>query len=190
MRLTAAFRPATAAAILALTFSASCGAGGSENTPAPNASSPEVAQAPIAEASAPAPATEAAPAVDPQGPRMVVYKTPTCGCCRAWVEHAQAAGFQVVVRDTSNVDPVKQEHGVPGHLASCHTALVDGYVIEGHVPMEAVKRLLREKPQNIAGLAVPGMPRGSEGMEMGNVKDPYDVIAMGRGGGVSVYSSH
>lgn len=189
MRSIAAFRPAAAALLLALT--AACGTGSSENTPAPGVS----AQAPTAAPpSAPAPAAEpaasAAPAANGTGPVMVVYKSPTCGCCQAWVEHAQRAGFQVQVRDTSNVDPVKQEHGVPGHLHSCHTALVDGYVLEGHVPMEAVKRLLREKPQNIAGLAVPGMPRGSEGMEMGTVKDPYDVIALGRGGGVSVYSSH
>jgi hypothetical protein len=181
MRSIVAFRPA-AAALLAMT--SACGTGASENTPAPDEASRPVA-------SAPAPTQDAAaPVMNPQGPRMVVYKTPTCGCCRAWVEHAQRAGFNVQVVDTANVDPIKAEHGVPGHLASCHTATVDGYVIEGHVPMEAVKRLLREKPQNIAGLAVPGMPRGSEGMEMGSVKDPYDVIAMGRSGGVSVYETH
>lgn len=121
--------------------------------------------------------------------RMVVYKTPTCGCCRAWVEQAQAAGFALEVHDTASVEPVKHEHGVPGHLASCHTALVDGYVVEGHVPFDVIRRLLKERPQ-VAGIAVPGMPAGSPGMEVpGGRKDPYDIIAFTRDGKVSVYES-
>ena len=120
---------------------------------------------------------------------MVVYKSPTCGCCGAWVDHAREAGFEVEVRDMPNVMPIKQEHGVPGHLSSCHTTLVGGYVVEGHVPVEDVRRLLDERPQ-IAGIAVPGMPAGSPGMEMGSRKDPYDVIAFTRDGAVSVYASH
>lgn len=120
--------------------------------------------------------------------KMVVYKSPTCGCCSAWVDHVKAAGFQVEVHDTANVAPIKNEHGLPQHLASCHTALVDGYVIEGHVPADVIRRLLAERPQ-VTGIAVPGMPAGSPGMEMGDRKDPYDIIAFARDGQVSVYES-
>lgn len=118
---------------------------------------------------------------------ITVYKSPTCGCCTKWVDHIRDAGFRVEVRDTSNVQPVKTEHGLPGHLASCHTALVDGYVVEGHVPADVIRRLLRERPE-VAGIAVPGMPMGSPGME-GSYKDPYQVIAFGKDGGTSVYES-
>ena len=138
-------------------------------------------------ASAPQVTQTAAPAAD--GTRMVVYKTPTCGCCRAWVDHVQAAGFAVEVRDMPDVAPVKHEHGLPGHLASCHTAIVDGYVVEGHVPADVIRRMLRERPQ-VAGIAVPGMPVGSPGMEVpGGRKDPYDIIAFSRDGKVSVYET-
>ncbi|HEU0300549.1 MAG TPA: DUF411 domain-containing protein [Longimicrobium sp.] len=145
----------------------------------------------------PAPSTDGAAASAPQAgqagatgqTRMVVYKTPSCGCCRAWVEQAQAAGFALEVHDVDRVEPVKHEHGLPGHLASCHTALVDGYVVEGHVPFDVIRRLLKERPQ-VAGIAVPGMPMGSPGMEVpGGRKDPYDIIAFTREGQVSVYES-
>ncbi|MBW3570104.1 MAG: DUF411 domain-containing protein [Gemmatimonadetes bacterium] len=145
--------------------------------------------APAADAGA-ASASQAGQAAAPaQNTRMVVYKTPSCGCCRAWVDHVQAAGFEVEVHDVPNVQPVKDEHGLPGHLASCHTAIVDGYVVEGHVPADVIRRMLRERPQ-VAGIAVPGMPVGSPGMEVpGGRKDPYDVIAFSRDGKVSVYES-
>ncbi|HEX6372214.1 MAG TPA: DUF411 domain-containing protein [Longimicrobium sp.] len=124
-----------------------------------------------------------------EGTRMVVYKTPTCGCCRAWVENMQSAGFAVETHDMPDVEPVKHEHGLPGHLASCHTAIVDGYVVEGHVPADVIRRMLRERPQ-VAGIAVPGMPVGSPGMEVpGGRKDPYDIIAFSRDGKVSVYET-
>ena len=87
-----------------------------------------------------------------------------------------------------DVAPVKHEHGLPDHLASCHTALVDGYVVEGHVPADVIRRMLRERPQ-VAGIAVPGMPAGSPGMEMGGRKDPYDIMAFARNGTVSVYET-
>ncbi|HEU4880853.1 MAG TPA: DUF411 domain-containing protein [Longimicrobium sp.] len=136
-----------------------------------------------------APAPQAGPAAaTAEGTRMVVYKTPTCGCCRAWVENMQSAGFAVEIHDMPDVAPVKQEHGVPGHLASCHTAIVDGYVVEGHVPADVIRRMLAERPQ-VAGIAVPGMPAGSPGMEMGGRKDPYDIIAFSRDGKVSVYET-
>jgi hypothetical protein len=124
-----------------------------------------------------------------QGTSMVVYKTPTCGCCRAWVDSMQAAGFAIEVHDMPDVAPVKREQGVPGHLASCHTAIVGGYVVEGHAPADVIRRMLAERPQ-VAGIAVPGMPAGSVGMEVpGGRKDPYDIIAFTRDGKVSVYES-
>jgi hypothetical protein len=108
-------------------------------------------------------------------PKVSVYKSPTCGCCSKWIDHMKAAGFDVTFQDVDDVGPIKSQHGVPPALGSCHTALVDGYVVEGHVPADAVKRLLKEKPQ-AAGLAVPGMPIGSPGMEVGDRKDPYAIL--------------
>jgi hypothetical protein len=118
---------------------------------------------------------------------VTVYKSPTCGCCTKWVDHIREAGFKVEVRDTPDVQPVKTGHGLPGHLASCHTALVGGYVVEGHVPADVIRRLLRERP-DVAGIGVPGMPMGSPGME-GSYKDPYQVVAFGNDCGTSVYES-
>ena len=109
--------------------------------------------------------------------KVVVYKSPTCGCCKAWVKHLRDNGFEVEVHQRYNVEPVKDEMGVPKPLRSCHTAKVGGYVIEGHVPADLIVKLLEEKPA-AAGLAVPGMPMGSPGME-GPRKDPYDVILFG-----------
>jgi len=117
---------------------------------------------------------------------VVVYKSPTCGCCGKWVDHLRDNGFQVMVKDRADMVPVKDELGVPFGLRSCHTAKVGGYVVEGHVPADQVKRLLDEKP-DVAGLAVPGMPMGSPGME-GPRKDPYEVIAFRRDGGTRVYA--
>lgn len=96
-------------------------------------------------------------------PEVVVYKSPTCGCCGSWVDHMKASGFKVKVVEENDITAVKQRFGVPAHLASCHTALIGGYVVEGHVPASAVKRLLKEKPAAI-GVSVPGMPIGSPGM--------------------------
>jgi hypothetical protein len=106
---------------------------------------------------------------------VTVWKSPACGCCGKWVEHLRANGFSVVVRETNDLAPVKRAHGVPAALESCHTAEVDGYTIEGHVPAAEVKRLLAEKPQ-ARGLAVAGMPAGSPGMEQGGAREAYDVI--------------
>jgi hypothetical protein len=118
---------------------------------------------------------------------MQVYRSPTCGCCGLWVDHVKAAGFNPVVHQMDDVSPVKARGGVPADLQSCHTALIGGYVIEGHVPADIVQRLLTEKP-NIAGLAVPGMPVGSPGMEQGARVDPYQVIAFTKDGKRSVYA--
>jgi hypothetical protein len=115
-------------------------------------------------------------------PKVLVTKDPNCGCCGGWVEHIKAAGFPVEVVTTPQVNRVKARLGVPDDLASCHTAEVGGYVIEGHVPADAVKRLLAEKPQ-VKGLAVPGMPVGSPGMEVeGMAPDTYEVVLFGPAG--------
>ena len=109
---------------------------------------------------------------------MTVYRDPSCGCCEAWAEIAQKAGYQVSVVDRPDMPAIKKKHGVPDELSSCHTAIVAGYAIEGHVPLEDVARLLETRPAGIKGLAVPGMPRGSPGMEMPDgSKDPFTVLA-------------
>lgn len=131
----------------------------------------------------------AAPAQQPVPlPLMKVWKTPTCGCCGKWVQHMEAAGFRVEVTDVDDVDPVKKANGLPLRLASCHTALVGGYVVEGHVPAGDVRRLLREKPA-ILGLAAPGMPAGSPGMDVPG-SPAYDVLSVARDGTTSVYATH
>ncbi|QXD14742.1 DUF411 domain-containing protein [Rhodocaloribacter litoris] len=119
-------------------------------------------------------------------PKMVVYKSPTCGCCSKWVDHMRAAGFTVETHDVRDVSPVKAQYGVSQRLASCHTALVDGYVVEGHVPAEQVKRLLEARPA-VTGLAVPGMPMGSPGME-GAYAEAYDVLTFDAHGNTSVFA--
>lgn len=119
---------------------------------------------------------------------VIVYKTPTCGCCKAWVEHLRVAGFEVQVRDLADVTPEKQRLGVPPRLASCHTAVIDGYVIEGHVPAADVERLLATRPA-VTGIAVPGMPMGSPGMEYGPAV-AYDVIAFKLDGTLALFASH
>jgi hypothetical protein len=113
------------------------------------------------------------------GPTVIVTKDPNCGCCVGWAEHLRASGFTVDVRDVTDLAPVKARLGVPGDLAACHTAEVGGYVIEGHVPASAIRRLLSETPQ-AKGLAVPGMPTGSPGMEVpGSPPEEYAVILFG-----------
>ena len=123
---------------------------------------------------------------------MTVYKSPTCGCCNAWVDHMREAGFTVNAINTNDVDAIKQQHGVTRDLGSCHTALVGGYVLEGHVPAREVKRLLAERPKAV-GLTVPGMKVGSPGMdgpEYGGRLQPYDVLLVGMDGAPSVYASY
>ena len=115
-------------------------------------------------------------------PLIVVNKDPSCGCCGAWAEHIEAAGFPVRLVDTGALEAVKRRLGVPAQLASCHTAEADGYVIEGHVPAASIRRLLDERPA-ATGLAVTGMPAGSPGMEIpGVAPDPYNVVLFGPAG--------
>lgn len=113
---------------------------------------------------------------------LEVYKTPWCGCCTAWVDHMREAGFDVRVTEMEDLTPLKARHGVSAELASCHTALIGGYVVEGHVPAADVARLLEERPE-ATGLAVPGMPMGSPGMEMDGHSEPYEVVLFGPAGG-------
>jgi len=122
-------------------------------------------------------------------PRVTVFKDPNCGCCKSWVEHLRKHGFDVAVRDTSDVSGAKRTGRVPEALHSCHTAFVNGYVVEGHVPAADIERLLKEKP-HIAGIGVPGMPAGSPGMEMGGRVDRYDVTAFNRDGSTYVFAHH
>ena len=119
---------------------------------------------------------------------VTVYKDPTCGCCELWVDHLKAAGFAVTVRDTSDMASVKASFGVPEALGSCHTARAGSYTIEGHVPADLIRKLLAEKPV-ARGLAVPGMPIGSPGMEQGSRKDRYDVLLFDKTGRTTVYAS-
>ncbi len=110
---------------------------------------------------------------------MTVTKDPNCGCCAAWAEHIEAAGFPVRVVESGEVESLKQRLGVPSALYSCHTAEMDGYVVEGHVPAAALRRLLAERP-SATGLAVPGMPAGAPGMDFpGVVPEPYEVLLFG-----------
>ncbi|MCU7849491.1 MAG: DUF411 domain-containing protein [Candidatus Thiodiazotropha sp. (ex Lucinoma kastoroae)] len=119
---------------------------------------------------------------------IVVYKSPTCGCCSAWIKHLQKNGFSVEMHDRKNMQLVKNSLGVPNHLQSCHTALVGDYIVEGHVPADDITRLLKEKPA-VKGVTVPGMPMGSPGME-GPRKDKYDVLTFEKNGKTRVYSSY
>ena len=138
-----------------------------------------VAALPLAQA---LPALAAAPAI-------LVFKNPSCGCCGAWVEHLQAAAFSVSVKEVEDTTPVRRKLGLPDKYGSCHTATVGGCVLEGHVPAADVKRLLASKSVAV-GLAVPGMPVGSPGMEVGDRFDPYDVLLVDRAGQSTVFSRY
>lgn len=121
------------------------------------------------------------------GVDIAVYKNPQCGCCDKWVEYLRQNGFRVKTKTITDTNQVKKEHGVPLELASCHTAIVDGYIIEGHVPAATIKRLLKERPA-IKGIAVPGMPMGSPGME-GPYAQRYNVLTFDAKGQTKIYES-
>lgn len=171
--------------ILLLTLALGLAACASEpSTPAPveeAADAPIVAQ--VDES------TSVAPVVNASLPTITVYKSPTCGCCSLWGEHLEANGFTVETVDVDDINTIKQEYGIPQELSSCHTGVVDGYIVEGHVPAEDIVRLLEEQPE-AAGLAVPGMPLGSPGMEVpdGRVQ-PYEVYLVANGQS-TVFASH
>ena len=121
---------------------------------------------------------------------LTVYKDPSCGCCTKWVAHLNANGLKPIVKDRSDMAALKDSLGVPRQLRSCHTAVAGKYVIEGHVPAADLKRLLASAPTDVIGIAVPDMPAGSPGMEMGGRNDRYDVIAFGSGGATHVFATH
>lgn len=121
--------------------------------------------------------------------QMIVYRDPSCGCCEAWAELAKQRGFAVDVIDHPDMAGLKRSKGVPEELASCHTAIIGGYVVEGHVPFETVDRFLTTQPADLAGIAVPGMPRGSPGMEMPDgARDPFDVIGFTKAGSMRTFA--
>lgn len=122
-------------------------------------------------------------------PTVHVVKTATCGCCGHWITHLRQAGFRVTVADVPDVTPYARRLGVPDHLRSCHTASVGGYAVEGHVPAADIRRLLRERPA-AAGIAVPGMPMGSPGMEHGSHRERYNTVLFTRAGRQSVFARH
>lgn len=123
------------------------------------------------------------------GPVVHVYKSATCDCCSSWEARLRDSGFQVDSHSEPDMTPIKTKFGVPERLSSCHTAVVDGYVVEGHVPAADIRRLLAERPKG-KGIAVPGMPMGSPGMEHGSHHDPYDVILFGNDHETQVFASH
>jgi hypothetical protein len=180
------------ASLLALALLAAC---------APAADEPELALEDAAEhahaVAQPAPESALrtmgmAEAGEPSAAKPVVHvwKSPTCGCCHLWVEHLKTAGYPVEVEDVADINAVKREHGVPVRAWACHTALVDGYLVEGHVPAATIDRLLAERPE-VAGIATPGMPIGSPGMEVpGMEPQPYQVVSFTEQGQVALYEQH
>jgi hypothetical protein len=122
--------------------------------------------------------------------QMRVYASPSCGCCSLWVDHLEENGFDVETVHRDDMADVKRNFGVGDRLVSCHTGIVNGYVVEGHVPASDIRRLLAESPGDVRGLAVPGMPVGSPGMEVGDRVDPYDVLAFAADGSTRVFASY
>lgn len=124
-----------------------------------------------------------------KAPEMTVYRSPTCGCCGKWLEHVRQNNFTIKDVISDDMQAIKEKYGVPEKLASCHTAIVDGYVIEGHVPAGDIEKLLQTKPK-VVGIAAPGMPMGSPGMEMGGQKQEYRVMSFDKDGKVEVFAEH
>ena len=125
----------------------------------------------------------------PPAKEATVYKSATCGCCKKWVEHMEKSGYKVTAHDVPDVAVYKKRYGVPDALGSCHTAIVtSGYIVEGHVPADVIDKLVAQAPKDIIGLAVPGMPQGSPGMESGT-KDKYDIVAFDKAGKTRVFAS-
>lgn len=120
---------------------------------------------------------------------IVTYKDANCGCCGVWVDHIKANGFEASVTDAPDMQAIKARYKVPGNLASCHTSVVGGYVVEGHVPASDIRRLLKEKPEGVVGLTIPGMPASAPGMDIKPFQ-PYDVLTFTADGKTAVFSSH
>ena len=133
-------------------------------------------------------ATSAATASVPL--EITVYRDPFCSCCEGWIDYLTNQGFQPTSVKTSTIDTLKQQYGVPNDLASCHTAVINGYVVEGHVPADDIKRLLAEQPKDVAGISVPGMPIGTPGMESGDVREPFTVFSFDKQGNTEVFKKY
>lgn len=131
----------------------------------------------------------AACSTPPKKTEVTIFKTPACGCCGNWVNHLRSNGMNVVVHDLDDISHAAKELGVPKALSSCHSAWVEGYFVEGHVPVIDIRRLVRERPK-AAGIAVPGMPIGAPGMEQGDRREPYDTVLVGRDGRTRVFARH
>lgn len=123
-----------------------------------------------------------------EGKTMTVYKSPYCGCCVKWIDIMKDNGFKVNTIETNDVNTIKQKAGLQAGQTSCHTAFVDGYVIEGHVNYSSIKRMLEEKP-DVLGITVPGMPIGSPGMEQGDIKQAYNILYINKNGSTGIYES-
>ncbi len=120
---------------------------------------------------------------------ITVYRSPSCGCCGEWVKHMQKHGFKIIDIKTEDMKAIKQKYNLPQNLGSCHTAIIDGYVMEGHIPADDIKRFLKQKPK-FAGLAVPGMPLGTPGMESGKRKQPFVIAAFNQKGEIQVFKEY
>ncbi len=118
---------------------------------------------------------------------ITVYRDPSCSCCGGWINYLTIQGFQPKNVLTSDMNALKRQYGVPNDLVSCHTAVIDGYVIEGHVPADNIKRLLAEQP-NVTGIAVPGMPIGTPGMESGDIREPFTVLSFDQQGNTEAFN--
>jgi hypothetical protein len=146
-----------------------------------------------ATASTAKPGADHAPAAVSTVSFMEVWKTPTCGCCKMWIEHLEKEGFTVKTNDVPQTAPIRTKLGIPDDMGSCHTGLIAGFAIEGHVPASEIKRLLAEPEnlrQQVIGLSVPGMPIGSPGMEMGTKRDKFDVMLVLKSGSHRVYQPY
>lgn len=125
------------------------------------------------------------------GLAITVYKSPTCGCCSMWEDHLTKAGFKVTSKPTDNMTEIRKKYNVPDKMQSCHTGIIDGYIIEGHVPASDVKKLLKERPSDVVGLAAPGMPGKSPGMQPeGKEPKDYDVLSFDKQGNRKVFASY
>lgn len=120
---------------------------------------------------------------------ITVYHSPSCNCCRGWISHLKQHNFQIKDIKIDDVETIKKQNNLPQQLASCHTALINNYIIEGHVPADDIKRLLKQKT-NIAGLAVPQMPVGTPGMDIGDKKEPFEVVSFTKEGKVAVFNQY
>jgi hypothetical protein len=172
---------------IAMAFAATACAKGesSEANPPALQTSSETAASPASSAPAAGQGASASLASASAVP-IKVYKDPNCGCCKKWIDHLEQNGFKVEVMDLPDLSAVKSKHGVKQELQACHTGVVGNYTVEGHVPADLIHKMLKEKP-SIAGLAVPGMPMGSPGME-GAIKEKYDVLTFDRAGRTTVYA--